>query len=368
MDTYSAADVAQDLHTSTPRVVRAAKRLGIDAKPNGRLVLTRGLVERLTAELGRTPSIHGLSLIEVKILAALSRAPFGLSSARVVATQAGVSPTAASKALKTLEHNDLVRREATVIAAGRARKVELLHANRRAERWLEVAPTLAQVLPAERDRPTQQVVPRRLEHLFWNTAPTQLDLSRSGHYIARRLLSTMDLDGLAWGARSLHPSDWEQAAMARGLDKPVRALAHNLADERGLHADTKVEFFHADEGRPQHLLENTTTVGGLRMAGLKDLLAMKLKVVGDRGELRDYYDIKTIEQQTGLTVEDGLALFTERYDVSSTSDTVRHIVTALGYLDDIEEDDALPIGKDELAGWWRTRQAHLVRHLSRNPL
>jgi hypothetical protein len=36
-------------------------------------------------------------------------------------------------------------------------------------------------------------------------------------------------------------------------------------------------------------------------------------------------------------VEDGLALFTERYDVSSTSDTVRHIVTALGYLDDIEE-------------------------------
>ena len=137
---------------------------------------------------------------------------------------------------------------------------------------------------------------------------------------------------------------------------------------QGLYADTKVEFFHADEGRPQHLLEEPTTVGGLHVAGLKDLMAMKLKVVGDRGELRDYYDIKTIEQQTGLTVEDGLALFTERYDVSSTSDTIRHIVTALGYLDDIEEDDALPIGKDELAGWWKTRQARLVRHLSRNPL
>jgi len=137
---------------------------------------------------------------------------------------------------------------------------------------------------------------------------------------------------------------------------------------RGLYADTKVELFHADEGRPQHLLEEPTTVGGLRVAGLKDLMAMKLKVVGDRGELRDYYDIKTIEQQTGLTVEDGLALFTERYDVSSTSETIRHIVTALGYLDDIEEDDALPIDKDELADWWRTRQARLVRHLSRNPL
>jgi hypothetical protein len=216
----------------------------------------------------------------------------------------------------------------------------------------------------KRDRPTQQEVPRRLEHLFWNTAPTQLDLGRGGPYIARRLLSTMDLDGLAWGARNLRPADWEHAAQARGLDKPVRALAHNLAD----HADTKVEIFHANEGRPQHLLQEPTTVGGLHVAGLKDLMVMKLKVVGDRGELRDYYDIRTIEQQTGLTVEDGLALFTERYDVSSTSDTVRHIVTALGYLDDIEEDDALPIGRDVLADWWRTRQASLVRHLSRNPL
>ena len=232
MDTYSAADVARELHTSTPRVVRAAKRLGIDAGANGRLALTHGPVERLLAELGRTPSIAGLSAIEVKVLAALSRAPFGLSSARVVAAQASVSPTAASKALKTLEQKDLVRREATVIAAGRARTVELLHANRRAERWLEIAPTLARVLPAKRDRPTQQTVPRRLEHLFWNTAPTQLDLSHGGPYIARRLLSTMDFDGLAWGARNLCPADWKQAARARGLDKHVHALAHNIADDR----------------------------------------------------------------------------------------------------------------------------------------
>ena len=151
MDTYSAADVARELHTSTPRVIRAAKRLGIESRGrNGRLALTRGSVERLAAELGRTPSIAGLSAVEVKVLAALSRSPFGLSSARVVAAQAGVSPTAASKALETLEQKDLGRREATMIAAGRARKVELLHANRRAECWLEIAPALAHVLPPER--------------------------------------------------------------------------------------------------------------------------------------------------------------------------------------------------------------------------
>jgi len=98
-------------------------------------------------------------------------------------------------------------------------------------------------------------------------------------------------------------------------------------------------------------------VGVCAWPGLKDLMAMKLKVVGDRGEsCATTTTSRRSSSKPASTVEDGLALFTERYDVSSTSDTVRHIVTALGYLDDIEEDDALPIGRDELADWWRTRQ------------
>jgi DNA-binding MarR family transcriptional regulator len=229
MDTSSAADVARALQTSTPRVVRAAKRLGFEAQRNGRLTLTPPMVERLHQELGYTPRIPGLDSVEVKVLAALARSPFGLSSARVVARQAGVSPTAASRALGTLERKDLLRREQTVIAAGRARKVQLLHANRRSERWLDLAPLLTLVQPAQQARAAQQEVPPRLGHLFWNTAPSQLSVRRGGSYIARRLLSTMDFDGLAWGAENLRPADWERAAEARGLDERVRALAHNLA-------------------------------------------------------------------------------------------------------------------------------------------
>ncbi len=210
-------------------MVRAAKRLGFAAQPNGRFALTSPMVQQLYQELGRTPSVPGLDTIEVKVLAALARSPFGLSSARVVARQAGVSPTAASGALRTLERKGLVRREETVIAAGRARKVQLIHANRRSERWLELAALLADVRPARKPQATQQKVPPRLGHLFWNTAPSQLDVSDSGPYIARRLLSTMDFDGLAWGAANLRSADWEQAARARGLDKRVRAIAQNLA-------------------------------------------------------------------------------------------------------------------------------------------
>lgn len=229
MDTSTAADVARSLGTSTPRVVRAAKRLGFAAEANGRMALTPRMVERLRDELGRTPRIRGLSVTEIKVLAALSRSPLGLASARVVASQAGVSPTSASKALRALENRSLVCRQEAVIAAGRAHTAQLFHANRRSERWLELAPTLAQVSPPRRRRVPQHRVPPRLRHLFWNTAPPQLDMNGAGPYIARRLLSTMDFDGLAWGAANLRAIDWEQAAQARGLDNGVRALAHNLA-------------------------------------------------------------------------------------------------------------------------------------------
>jgi Nucleotidyl transferase AbiEii toxin, Type IV TA system len=136
---------------------------------------------------------------------------------------------------------------------------------------------------------------------------------------------------------------------------------------RTLVGATKVEFFHADAGRPQHLLEPPRAVAGLRIAGLKDLLAMKLKVIGDRGEMRDYYDLKLIDERGNLTIEDGIALFLERYDVSPQSDTLQHIVRALGYLDDVQQDDAVPISAAELADWWRRRQVRLIRNLARNP-
>jgi DNA-binding MarR family transcriptional regulator len=230
MDTYSAAEVARRLGTSTPRVVRAAARLGLDAQAaNGRLALTHPMVASLRDELGSTPRVPDFSTTEVQVLAALSRAPLGLASARVVARQAGTSPTAASNALRALERKRLVRREETVIAAGRARPVQLLHADRRSKRWSELAPALGAVRPALRSRARERSVPPRLRHLFWNTAPSQLNVDSSGPYIARRLLSTMDFDGLAWGASNLRPSDWELASRGRGFDASTRALAHNLA-------------------------------------------------------------------------------------------------------------------------------------------
>jgi transposase len=227
----SAAYVARELGTSLPRVVRAVERLGLSARQgNGRLELTPAQVVRIRDELGVSVRISGLTLTEVRVLAALRNAPLGVVSARSAARRAKVSPTAASRALRTLKSKGLTRGECATIAAGRARQVELVHAERLSPRWAELAPLLARVRPPARMRAERDVaVPSSMRHLFWNTEPEQLKLERGGPYVARRLLSTMDLDGLAWGARNLSASDWAQAGKARGLDPKTRALAGNLA-------------------------------------------------------------------------------------------------------------------------------------------
>jgi hypothetical protein len=228
----SARQAAQRLGTSVPRVTRAIERGGMAVRrgPNGRVRLTPRQFERLRAELGTDTRLPGLSRSEGRVLAALARSPRGLGSVRAVAARAAVSPTAAGKAIRELERRGLVNRERGWIAAGKARQVDLLTANVKAPEWPELAPRLAAIEPPRRGRSMRQRrVPIHLDHLFWNTAPSQLEVERAGGYIARRLIQTGDLDGLAWGAENLDTDAWREAARARGLRPEQRALAHNLA-------------------------------------------------------------------------------------------------------------------------------------------
>jgi hypothetical protein len=233
MDTTSATDLARQLDTSVPRVTRAARRLGIEARQaNGRFAFDPRSAARVREALGFVPRVEGLSRSELAILATLRDAPLGLASARAVARRSGLSPTAAARALECLEHKGLVGRSTEMVATGRAREAVIWRAKVMHPRWPSLDQALARVerpaLP-KRARRDHERVPSRLRHLFWNTAESQLDVSHAGPYIARRLLRTMDLQGLAWGARALAPGDWERAAQARGLDPGVRRLALNLA-------------------------------------------------------------------------------------------------------------------------------------------
>lgn len=131
----------------------------------------------------------------------------------------------------------------------------------------------------------------------------------------------------------------------------------------GVFSATRVQFLHADEIAPQRLLEPPSIVAGLRIAGISDLLAMKLKVIGDRGELRDYFDLMIIEQMSGRTVEEGISLFVARFSPSYPEQALDHIVRGLGYFDDVDEDDSLPVSRQAIAEYWIGRQPAIVTAL-----
>jgi len=180
--------------------------------------------------IGAAPAhLDGFSRAQLKALAALARSPRGLVSARAVARRAGVSAATASKELGRLQQMHLVEQRVERVALGRARDVAVWHAARQGAGWPQVARLVSDIaLPiAARELPKR--VPNELLHLFWNTAQSQLDPRTAGEYIARRLITTGDLDGLAWGAEHLDPAAWIHAAESRGLSARDQALARNLA-------------------------------------------------------------------------------------------------------------------------------------------
>jgi DNA-binding transcriptional ArsR family regulator len=232
MDTYSLAAAAQALGTSAPRVRRAVDRLGMSAArtDSGVFQLTPRQVDELARELGVTPPVPDLSQVESRVLAALSRSPRGVASVREAARRAGVSPTAAGRALARLTADGLITQTPMMIARGHATEATVYQVRFGSAQWLALAPVVARVrLPARREGPHAKRVPPQLLHLFWNAAPAQLDVASSAPFIARRLITSFDPDGLAWGTVNLPASAWEHAAATRGLDPARRALAHNLA-------------------------------------------------------------------------------------------------------------------------------------------
>jgi hypothetical protein len=77
-------------------------------------------------------------------------------------------------------------------------------------------------------------VPQRLDHLFWNVPSSQKDVAGSGAIVARRLIETADLEGLAWGLDALSATDWDHAARTRGISPAKQAMARNFAAATGM--------------------------------------------------------------------------------------------------------------------------------------
>jgi hypothetical protein len=133
----------------------------------------------------------------------------------------------------------------------------------------------------------------------------------------------------------------------------------------GVFDRTPVQFLKAGLHRPERRLERTVSVAGLQVAGLGDLLAMKLNAIAGRAQLRDYFDLMAIEQTGGRTVEEGIGLFLARYRPEHPDSAIRPILLGLGYLDDVTDDPFLPVDRETIVRYWQSRQPAIIANLDR---
>ncbi|HEY5343937.1 MAG TPA: nucleotidyl transferase AbiEii/AbiGii toxin family protein [Solirubrobacteraceae bacterium] len=132
----------------------------------------------------------------------------------------------------------------------------------------------------------------------------------------------------------------------------------------GILQGAKLQFLDAHD---QIDLDEPEPHAGIPVSSLADVFAMKIKVIGDRGELRDYFDLKRIEELTGRRIEEGIGLYMTRYQIPPEHPNIGHIVEALGYLDDVDEDEMLPEDHATITAYWTRRQPEISRSLARFP-
>jgi predicted transcriptional regulator len=230
-------EVAESLGTTRSRIHRAvtAGVVRPTSTRGGHLRFTPGDVAVLERRLGKIPRLDGLSREAGLVLAALARRPLGLRSARAVARAAGVSPTAASRALKLLQREGLVERQKRRVVLGRVVDVEVWRVNVAHRRWQQLGPVLDSVVLPDRwvHEMSDRKVPGWLRHLFWNVDVDRLDVNRDGAFIAGRVLASEDAQAHAWAATTLASDAFLAAASQRGLDPRRVALARNLAARSG---------------------------------------------------------------------------------------------------------------------------------------
>ncbi|MHB8293642.1 MAG: hypothetical protein ACYDH5_03260 [Acidimicrobiales bacterium] len=175
-----------------------------------------------------------MPLVEDRVLVALSCAPLGLSSIRAVARAASVSPTSASRALGVLGRRGWVSNEVKTLPGARAHDVTLWRVDFGHPEWPSMLERIAAARPFTRrvvplPPGTQDALPSRFAHLFWNAPVGELSVSKHSDYIAHRALVADDPGLLTWAIAALPPRAWETAARIRGTDAEHRSLAVNLA-------------------------------------------------------------------------------------------------------------------------------------------
>jgi hypothetical protein len=240
----SSTQVAAELGWSLPRFHRAIRAGAVapTARVGRKMRFDPRAVQDLAERSGAVPTRpEGWSREETLVAAALARRPLGARSARVLAAEAGVSPTSASKALGDLQARGVVAVSEEMVAEGRARSVRSWSCVFASPAYQSAAGALRRVIlprPGGRLTPTQ-TVPSRFAHLFWNQDVARLHTATAGVMIAKRILTSNDPTALRWLSTSVSPHDVAKAASGRGVSPRQAAAGRALAEAAYLAKGTK---------------------------------------------------------------------------------------------------------------------------------
>ena len=103
--------------------------------------------------------------------------------------------------------------------------------------------------------------------------------------------------------------------------------------ENGTVQSLRVENVKVDlVNYPYPWMDDAIEGEGIRLAGLKDIAAMKLSAVANRGRKKDFIDVARLLDL--FTLDEMLALYKSKFSVSEVSFPVRGLM----YFDDAEED------------------------------
>jgi len=95
---------------------------------------------------------------------------------------------------------------------------------------------------------------------------------------------------------------------------------------------------------------------GIRVAGLKDLAAMKLATIAGRGLRRDFWDLYAIVR-AGMPLTTAVRAYETRFGLAEPE--LYHLARALTYFDDAEREEVFPRGLTERR--WSTIKAFFRR-------
>ncbi len=110
------------------------------------------------------------------------------------------------------------------------------------------------------------------------------------------------------------------------------------------------------------LLEEPTNLSGIRIASKKDIAAMKINALEDRGTRRDFIDVFFLAKE--FSIEKMLSFYDQKYKV--LKDHLYSIVRALNYFEDAEREAATPkmlvdVSWDEVKKFFREESLRLAK-------